>query len=359
MNESLCHSFLIPRLVRHAARVVSPASNSGFPRVWTRFGQTLTQGELFSAAAMFPSSRRSGTVASVSTSGASPSGSRISAHHDCSPRQTAQPRTRQPWLAAFLRPRFIPTATFAARTVTSFLLPVPICLGTAHATKPAELISHLSQRNETPNHALQRTAPAVTLAASSLRLSPTTQPSRQPPPSLSLGSLGAFAHQSRAMSISEDIPSLMPPTKLHGLKTSNSELVPSSVGLAFGRFESFEQPTFPEFCIRESLASSAASFFGVCRELHASRRSTRSSSTRLDRAAVLGCSPFRAPREVQLSRGSRSGVHRESRRCSRNSFTTSVPNRTAPNHALQRTAPRVTVAAISSLDPSPPSHLFP
>ena len=29
-----------------------------------------------------------------------------------------------------------------------------------------------------------------------------------------------------------------------------------------------------------------------------------------------------------------------------------------PNHALQRTAPRVTVAAISSLDPSPPSHLF-
>ncbi len=29
-----------------------------------------------------------------------------------------------------------------------------------------------------------------------------------------------------------------------------------------------------------------------------------------------------------------------------------------PNHALQRTAPRVTVAAISSSDPSPPSHLF-
>ena len=43
----------------------------------------------------------------------------------------------------------------------------------------------------TPNQALQRTAPAVTLAASSLRLSPTAQPSRQPPPSLSLGSFGA------------------------------------------------------------------------------------------------------------------------------------------------------------------------
>ena len=31
----------------------------------------------------------------------------------------------------------------------------------------------------------------------------------------------------------------------------------------------------------------------------------------------------------------------------------------SPNHALQRTAPRVTVAAISSLDPSRPSHLLP
>ena len=40
---------------------------------------------------------------------------------------------------------------------------------------------------ETPNQALQRTAPVVTLAAPPP--SP-TQPSRQPPPSLSLGSLG-------------------------------------------------------------------------------------------------------------------------------------------------------------------------
>jgi hypothetical protein len=55
--------------------------------------------------------------------------------------------------------------------------------------------------------------------------------------------------------------------------------------------------------------------------------------------AVLGCSPLHAPREFPLSRGSRSSIHRESERSSRNSFTTSVPNRTAPNHALQRTAP--------------------
>ena len=42
----------------------------------------------------------------------------------------------------------------------------------------------------TPNHALQRTAPAVTLAAPPP--SP-AQPSRQPPPSLSLGSLGLMS----------------------------------------------------------------------------------------------------------------------------------------------------------------------
>ena len=47
-------------------------------------------------------------------------------------------------------------------------------------------------RPETPNHALQRTAPAVTLAASAAAFPPAMQPARQPPPSLSLGSLGYF-----------------------------------------------------------------------------------------------------------------------------------------------------------------------
>ena len=103
------------------------------------------------------------------------------------------------------------------------------------------------------------------------------------------------------------------------------------------------------------LAPSAASRQDVHCETDAHRRSTRNSSKRLDRAAVLGCPPLHAPRESELSRGSRSGVHRESERCSRNSFMTPIPNRTAPNHALQRTAPRVTVAAISSSDPSRPS----
>ena len=53
-------------------------------------------------------------------------------------------------------------------------------------------VQWLEWTQQRPNQALQRTAPAVTLAASCLRLSPTTQPSRQPPPSLSLGSLGVL-----------------------------------------------------------------------------------------------------------------------------------------------------------------------
>ena len=50
------------------------------------------------------------------------------------------------------------------------------------------LADAFSNRAATPNHELQRTAPAVTVAASGLRLSPAVQPARQPPRSLSLGS---------------------------------------------------------------------------------------------------------------------------------------------------------------------------
>ena len=44
--------------------------------------------------------------------------------------------------------------------------------------------------NESPNHALQRTATAVTARASAAAFPPTMHGPRQPPPSLSLGSLG-------------------------------------------------------------------------------------------------------------------------------------------------------------------------
>ena len=52
----------------------------------------------------------------------------------------------------------------------------------------------MNTEQPSPNQALQRTAPAVTLAASAAALPPTAQPSRPPPPSLSLGSLGDYAH---------------------------------------------------------------------------------------------------------------------------------------------------------------------
>jgi len=64
-----------------------------------------------------------------------------------------------------------------------------------------------SQSNEAPNHALQRTAPAVTLAASGLRLSATIQPARQPPQSLSLGS---FCASNRECPLLSDKPHTNP-----------------------------------------------------------------------------------------------------------------------------------------------------
>ena len=79
----------------------------------------------------------------------------------------------------------------------------------------------------TPNHALQRTAPCVTAPASAAAFPPTVQVPRRTSRSLSLGSFGDFAHLIRAMSTSEDTSSLMPPAKLHGLKTSSAESVTS------------------------------------------------------------------------------------------------------------------------------------
>ena len=128
----------------------------------------------------------------------------------------------------------------------------------------------------------------------------------------------------------------MTPTKLHALKPSSSRVCREFGGLAFGGFESIEQPAFPDLAIRESPASSLAPFFGIHREIHTSRRSTRSSSERLDNAAVIGFHTFHASSESQLSRDSRSSVHRESERYSRTSFRASVLNATSPNHALQR-----------------------
>ena len=158
----------------------------------------------------------------------------------------------------------------------------------------------------------------------------TTQLPRHAPPSLSLGSLGDFAHLSRAMSTSEDNPSSMGPTKLHALKTSSYESIASPTVWSSVASRPFCGPAFPESARRESPPSSTALLLGIYREAVASRRSTRSSSERLDSAAVIGFPPSRAFHRAQLSRHSRSSIHRESGRCSRNSFRASVLKPTSP-----------------------------
>ena len=116
----------------------------------------------------------------------------------------------------------------------------------------AAIAAFTAQPKPTPNHALQRTAPRVTLAAPRR---PTAQPARRAPQSLSLASLGDFAHLLRVMSASEDIPSLMPPTKFHGLQKFSSESIASptiwpsvaSCRLRSGRFQSSQSGVASEF----------------------------------------------------------------------------------------------------------------
>ena len=62
--------------------------------------------------------------------------------------------------------------------------------------------------NETPNHALQRTATAVTARASTAAFPPTMHGPRQPPPSLSLGSLGDCPDPLGNLPEKRDFPSL-------------------------------------------------------------------------------------------------------------------------------------------------------
>lgn len=77
-------------------------------------------------------------------------------------------------------------ASYIFRPVT--FLGERLCPATTPRVAPA-LSSSGMHHPQTPNQALQRTAPAVTLAAAGLRLAPAVQPARQPPQSLSLGSV--------------------------------------------------------------------------------------------------------------------------------------------------------------------------
>ena len=138
----------------------------------------------------------------------------------------------------------------------------------------------------------------------------------------------------------------MPPTKLHGLKTSTSESIVSPTiwpSVASCRWRSGRFPEFPVGrCQRVRQHSRTASMARQSRS-HGSPAAAPSASTERRFWAVLRCV---RQTESQLSRHSRSGVHHESERYSRNSFRASVLNpMKSPNHALQRTAPGVTLAA--------------
>ena len=129
---------------------------------------------------------------------------------------------------------------------------------------------------------------------------------------------------------------------------------------------SFESSALPGFAHVATLAAMSG-VSPVCASLSRSSAQLRSTSSARESVRLAGCFlPAPQPPSATLpSAGQRSlplaalpsaavtfarrfAVTRQ--RCRKSERT--------PNHALQRTAPRVTVAAISSSDPSRPSHLF-
>ena len=103
-----------------------------------------------------------------------------------------------------------------------------------------------SIRPESPNHALQRTAPRVTVAAISsldpsrpsvalsyarcLLLRSTTQLPRHAPPSLSLGSLGVTAPLFSNGAFPKSFPSLMTYPEFHGFLSRSERHFPARSG---------------------------------------------------------------------------------------------------------------------------------
>ena len=75
--------------------------------------------------------------------------------------------------------------------------------------------------------------------------------------------------------------------------------------------------------------------------LQLSRRTTHRPALHHVHAAATATHPMK----LETGNHQRSIIHREFGRVSQSSFCTSVLNPTSPNHALQRTAPRVTLAA--------------
>ena len=236
----------------------------------------------------------------------------------------------------------------------------------------------------TPNHALQRTAPRVTVAAISssnpsrpsvalsyvrcLLLRSTTQLPRRAPQSLSLGSLGAFPLYNANKPAQCQNHENPPCNRRSGLRRRSfrqrSELLVNASredDVFFGHRRHRHRNASREHDLLQRLQrdrhcnASRKDYilqrFGCVRQFHASR--THFVLFRHGRFHLCN-----ACREHDLLQRSRKRLINECRQHSLLQLQQVVvsPGVTnAPNHALQRTAPRVTVAAISSSDPSRPS----
>ena len=92
----------------------------------------------------------------------------------------------RPRLTESCFPSFLRAARFTVASVRSQVAPAsPVCSAVIGRGFAEQLTNA-----EWPNHALQRTGSAVTVAASATAFPPTTQLPRRTPLSLSLGSLG-------------------------------------------------------------------------------------------------------------------------------------------------------------------------
>ena len=189
----------------------------------------------------------------------------------------------------------------------------------------------------------------------SLRLS--TQLPRRAPQSLSLGSLGVTPHVSCERKPSKDIPRPMTSAKLHGFQ------IPSSESLARPATYLSAVPSLSRR--RHFRSSPGESRRQVRPEQFAAAIASRSSPV-ASRAAVPYLSTERAILAVLHSmrrvdfRVSSIPVRESIASSGVSAILMQRPQRklVTPNHALQRTAPCVTVAAISCPGASRPSHLF-
>ena len=103
---------------------------------------------------------------------------------------SAQPRSTSPVRASVrLAGSFLPAPRHLAAVPSAEQSRLPLAAVRSAAVTFTRRFAATRQRcrksERTPNHALQRTATVVTLAASAAAFPPTMQPARQPPPSLS------------------------------------------------------------------------------------------------------------------------------------------------------------------------------